>query len=58
MLVFFLSYLEWVNNSDKVFVGGVISRQVEYQEVYHSQKGDENYYRLGAFSVEKRKTVL
>lgn len=48
------SYLEWINNSDKIFVGRVISRQVEYQEVYQSQKGDQNYYGLGAFSVERR----
>ena len=48
------SYLDWINNSDKIFVGRVISRQVEYQEVYQSQKGDQNYYRFGAFSVERR----
>ena len=47
-------YLDWINNSDKIFVGRVISRQVEYQEVYQSQKGDQNYYGLGAFSVERR----
>ena len=52
----FFSYLEWINNSDKIFVGRVISRQVEYQEVHQSQKGDQNYYRFGAFSVEERKT--
>lgn len=50
----FFSYLEWINNSDEIFVGRVISRQVEYQEVYQSQKGDQNYYRFGAFSVERR----
>lgn len=56
--VFFFSYLEWINNSDEIFVGRVISRQVEYQEVYQSQKGDQNYYRFGAFSVERREEYL
>lgn len=55
---FFFSYLEWINNSDEIFVGRVISRQVEYQEVYQSQKGDQNYYRFGAFSVERREEYL
>lgn len=58
--VFFFSYLEWINNSDEIFVGRVISRQVEYQEVYQSQKGDQNYYRFGAFSAcwKKRRVFI
>lgn len=56
LLVAFYSYLKWINNSDKILAGRVISRQVEYQEVYQPQKGDQNYYRFGAFSVERRET--
>ena len=54
--VFFFSYLKWINNSDKILAGRVISWQVEYHEVYQPQKGDQNYYCFGAFSVERRET--
>ena len=56
VLLVFFSYLKWINSSDKILAGRVISRQVEYQKVYQPQKGDQNYYRFGAFSVEIRET--